>query len=206
MKSIYFKYCLRAFCLLFLVASHAQKFTPFGTDSIMNHTRGNVHFVTSLEHYFSEELNASFVNKPISITQFGTQVDYYLLNRIAIGGASQITIPRGERIVDGKGLSANTLGLSLAGSLRIEVLNFSHHNFYIETQQGMLFTLDSFPPGGTVWNFMVKYGIGYTIHLNQNKYLNFGWRWVHVSNGTGLVPTNPAYDGNGIYLGFRFSK
>lgn len=185
---------------------YAQKFTPFGTDSIFFHQKGNTHYSTILEHYFSENLHKNWNDKPISVTQFGTLVDYYVLDRIAVGAAGHVVIPRGERIVDNnQSLSANTVGLGLAGSVRIELLNLHYHNFYIETQQGMVFTLDSFPPGGTRWNFMVKYGLGYTIHLAEKKYLNFGWRWMHISNGTGFVPTNPAYDGNGIYLGFKFT-
>jgi hypothetical protein len=172
----------------------------------MHHDRGNVHYATTLEYYSSEELNASFVNKPISIAQFGTQIDYYLLDRIAIGSIAQIVLPRGERIIDGKGYPANTIGVGLGASLRIEVLNFSHHLFYVEIHRGMVFTADRFPPGGTQWNFMVKNGLGYTIHLSDKKYLLFGWRWMHISNGTGLVPTNPAYDGNGLYIGFKFAR
>ncbi len=185
--------------------SLAQKFTPFGVDSVMHHLKGNIHYSTILEHSYSEE-NHPLWDKPISITQFGTLIDYYLLNRIAIGGAASVAIPRGERIVNGSSLSANTVGLAIAGSLRIEVLNLSHHSFYLDTQQGMIFTLHSFPPGGTHGNFMVKYGLGYTIHLSHKKYLSFGWRWMHISNGKGLVSSNPAYDGNGLFIGFKFAK
>lgn len=184
----------------------SQKFTLFGTDSVMAHEKGNVHYSTILEHYFSENLHHFWNDKPISITQFGAQIDKYIFDRIALGGAGHVTVTRGNRIVDNTSLSANTVGLGLAGSLRIELLNLSHHNFYIESQQGMVFTIDSFPPGGTPWNFIVKYGLGYTVHLSNKRYLNFGWRWMHISNGTGFVPTNPAYDGNGIYIGFKFAK
>ena len=197
--------CFVGFVLVSLKAE-AQKFSFFGIDSLMSHEKGNIHYGTLLEHYFSEELNPSFVHKPISITQFGTQVDYYLVARLAVGGVLQFTLPRGERVVDGKGMSANTFGTSTLGSVRLELLNLTNHNFYIETQQGMVFTLEPFPPGGTRWNFLVKYGFGYCINLAAKRYLQFGWRWIHISNGTGLVPTNPAYDGSGIYIGFRFAK
>ncbi|MCB9069703.1 MAG: hypothetical protein H6629_18120 [Calditrichae bacterium] len=40
--------------------------------------------------------------------------------------------------------------------------------------------------------------------LNDKTQLIFGYRWQHFSNGTGIVPTNPSYNGNGIFLGFRF--
>lgn len=192
--------------ILIFEESIAQKFTPFGVDSSMFHNRGSVHYSSTLEHYFSEELNPSFIHKPISVTQFGAQIDYYILNRIALGGSAQLTIPRGERVVDGKGISANTVGTSFMGSLRVEVLNLTHHNFYIETQQGMIFTLDPFPPEGTSWNFLVKYGLGYCVKFSGTKFLCFGWRWAHISNGMGLVSNNPAYDGNGFYIAFKFVR
>ena len=199
---------LHLFILLALpCCSFAQKISLLGVDTTMKHSRGNVHYSSILEHYFSENIHKSWNDKPISVTQFGTLVDYYIFDRIALGGAAHIIIPRGERILDNnRSLSANTLGLGLAGSLRIDVLNLNHHSFYIETQYGMAFTLKSFPPEGTPWNFMVKYGLGYTIHLSSGRFLNFGWRWMHISNGTGFVTTNPAYDGNGIYIGFKFAK
>lgn len=188
--------------LLFVgIGSNAQKFQFLGVDTTMNHTRGNVHFLTTLEHYSSEDND-----KPISITQINTEVSYYLLHRLSVGGNLHFSIPRGSRYINFIEHNANTFGAGFAGSLRWEAINFSHHNFYLETSYGVLYTLEEFPPGGTNWNFSSRYGLGYNIHLSKNRYLFFGWRWMHISNGTGLVPGNPAYDGNGLYLGFKFSK
>ena len=194
-------------CLLFLPNfGRAQKFNPFGIDSAMSHTKGEVHFESTLEHYFSENLTNWLNDKPISITQFNTTASKYILNRLSLNGNAFLSIIRGERIVDLVGQNANTLGGGISGGMRWEIINFSHHNFYIETYQGMIFTFDDFPPGGTSWNFMVRYGLGYNIHLSNKRYLYFGWRWIHISNGKGLIPENPAYDGNGLFIGFKFVK
>lgn len=192
------------FMLLLAVCSqqtYAQKFSFTGQDSTMQHTRGKTHFLTTLEHYQSEEND-----KPISITQLNTEVSHYAFNRLSIGAGLSLSIPRGSRYIIFEEFESNTAGLGITGFGRYELINFQHHNFYLEAGYGMLFTADPFPYGGTHWNFTVRYGLGYNVRLNSGQYLLFGWRWMHISNGTGFVPTNPAYDGNGIYLGFKFVK
>ncbi|MCE7991304.1 MAG: hypothetical protein HEP71_04960 [Roseivirga sp.] len=195
----------KVFIILLLASGmqtgYAQKFSFTGTDTAMHHGRGNVHFLTTLEHYLSEEND-----KPISITQLNTEVSGYILDKLSIGGSLSLSIPRGNRYIIFEEFESNTIGLGVTGFARYELLNFHHHNFYLETGYGMLFTAAPFPYGGTHWNFTVRYGMGYNVRLNSGQYLLFGWRWMHISNGTGFVPTNPAYDGNGIYVGFKFVK
>lgn len=203
LKSIFLSFCLSSSIAGVCIA---QKFTPFGVDSAMNHLKGNIHHETTLEHYFGENSVDVFGDRPISLSQFNTTISRYLLNRFSISGNAFFSIIRGERNIDFITESANTVGTGFSGGIRWEVLNFSHHNFYIETYRGLIFTLDDFPPKGTPINFLVRYGLGYTIHLSDNRYMFFGWRWIHVSNGTGLVHGNPSYDGNGLFLGFKFSK
>lgn len=198
------------FLLWFLLVTSsiclAQKFTPFGTDSSMYHTKGNVHYETTLEHYFSENLEHWLNDKPISITQLNTTLSKYVLDRLSINGNMFLTITRGDRIDNFMAREANTFGGGLSGGLRFEILNFSYHNLYIETLQGMIFTVEDFPPGGTPWNFMVRYGIGYNVQLADKRFISFGWRWMHISNGTGLVPSNPAIDANGLFISFKFAR
>ena len=188
------------------VTCNGQKFTPLGIDSSMHHTRGNIHYATILEHFSIEQNIHGSDIRTASVTQINAQADCYLFHRIALSGTLFLSIPRGEHVIESVEYSANTIGAGLSGGIRIELLNLSYHNFYVEGYEGMIFTKDAFPPKGTPWNFIARFGFGYTVNLAEKRYLIFGWRWMHISNGTGFVPSNPSYDGNGLYIGFKFTQ
>ncbi len=187
--------------LLGVTSTYGQKFQLFGVDSTMRHSKGNVHYHSTLEHYTSENND-----KPISVTQLNTEASKYVFNRLSVSGNVMIAFMRGSRIIAFQERRAHTVGAGFSGWVRWEVANFDHHNFFIEVGHGMLFTLREFPPGGTKWNFSIRRGFGFNVHLKDNRYLTFGWRWMHLSNGRGFIPENPAYEGNGLYIGFKFAK
>ncbi|MFO0554608.1 MAG: hypothetical protein U0271_39895 [Polyangiaceae bacterium] len=67
----------------------------------------------------------------------------------------------------------------------------------------VLYTSD-FPPGGDIYNFVWRVGgeLGYA--FSPRWRLELGGRWMHVSNGQGLGPFNPSYEGAGVTLGSQF--
>lgn len=191
-------------CLLLIVSSlnaHAQKFELFKTDSAMGQAKGTTHYLTTLEHFQSEEND-----KPISIAVFNAEMSHYVVNRLSMGLGFSGMIARGTRFVLFEPFESNTVGLGAFGFFRFDVANFSNHNFYIETGFGVLLTANRFPAGGTHLNGSSRHGLGYNVRLRSGQFLFFGYRWLHISNGRGFVPENPAYDGNGIYIGFKFMK
>lgn len=196
---------MKYFCSLILAAcclnSHAQKFEIFATDTAMAQQKGSTHFLTTLEHFHSEDND-----KPIQITQFNAEMSHYVVNRLAMGVGFSGMIGRGTRFIQFEPFDSNAVGLGASGFFRFDVANFSHHNLYVETGYGILLTANRFPSGGTRLNGTVRHGIGYNVRLKSGQFLFFGWRWIHISNGRGFVPDNPAYDGNGIYLGLKFAK
>ena len=58
---------------------------------------------------------------------------------------------------------ADGLGAGLLGLLRWSPLRLSAVEPYVEVSLGMVFTLEEFPPGGTVWNFWSRWGVGVSI-------------------------------------------
>jgi hypothetical protein len=64
---------------------------------------------------------------------------------------------------------------------------------------GALF--DGCPPGGDIYNFTWQLGGALAFRIDERFTLSAGVRRMHVSNGQGLVPRNPSYEGIGFPLG-----
>jgi hypothetical protein len=56
------------------------------------------------------------------------------------------------------------------------------------------------PPGGDVYNYTWRLGGAISIHVDASLDIVAGVRWMHVSNGQGLGPQNPSYEGAGALL------
>ena len=67
---------------------------------------------------------------------------------------------------------------------------------------GILLYSEDFPFGGDIYNFMWRMGGTLDWQLNKYDQLNISVLWMHVSNGQGLNPGNPSYDGAGINVGY----
>jgi hypothetical protein len=63
-----------------------------------------------------------------------------------------------------------------------------------------------FPPGGDLYNFTWRMGGALVARMTDNLFFTAGIRWMHVSNGQGLGPQNPSYEGVGfpVDLMYRF--
>ncbi len=121
---------------------------------------------------------------------------------------TKLALTTGTRFVeDGSAAAereADGLGAGLLGLLRWSPLRLWAVEPYVEASSGMVFTLEAFPPGGTVWNFWSRWGVGVSIGIRGKLALVVGVRRVHISNGKGFGhPRNPAYDGVGFVVGLR---
>jgi hypothetical protein len=90
------------------------------------------------------------------------------------GGAGPSILVRGEPVQRGR------------VSLRLEVAGSA------------IFYGPDFPPGGDFYNFAWQLGGAVAIRVSPRVRLGLGLRWMHVSNGQGLGPQNPSYEGVGF--------
>jgi hypothetical protein len=66
---------------------------------------------------------------------------------------------------------------------------------------GGVFLYDrAFPAGGQRYNGVLQAGVHAALALSDRDTLTLTWRWMHVSNGQGLKPSNPGYDARGAGL------
>lgn len=77
---------------------------------------------------------------------------------------------------------------------------------FVRASAGLLFFLrDPFLPGGDVYEFMLDFGGGVEVSLGERVVLGLHAHYSHLSNGQGLGPFNPAFDGLGVGLDLRYA-
>lgn len=82
---------------------------------------------------------------------------------------------------------------------RATPLRLGHARVGAEVGVGLLYYSRRFPAGGDRYNGMFRLGPVLTIPVGGSE-LTVAGHWMHVSNGTGLRPGNPSYEGRGLEL------
>jgi len=157
-----------------------------------------------IEFYDSEDYD-----RDIQIINLNIEQGYYILPNFSVNVGANVLFTNGHRTEIGNRGEENTdarvVGTGLSGLLRLDIFTFRKNSVFIDGGLGLVFTSDDFPPGGTFWNLMSRYGAGLSINIKPNMNLGLGLRHIHFSNGKGIGhPRNPAYDGNGVYLGLIY--
>jgi hypothetical protein len=93
-------------------------------------------------------------------------------------------------------------GIGPVAQQRVKVLRWSVFTLRTDFGEGALWYNRDFPRGGRRYNFMLQAGptIGYAPATGCLQ-ASIGYRWMHVSNGSGLGPQNPSYSAAGVMLG-----
>lgn len=92
-------------------------------------------------------------------------------------------------------------GGALTYVLRWHALRHGASSAYLQFGWGGAMFVEPFPRGGTRFNGTSMFGAGVQLGLGRGGALRVDVREVHVSNGKGLVPENPAFDGVQLALG-----
>jgi hypothetical protein len=73
---------------------------------------------------------------------------------------------------------------------------------YLRASAGMLlFLRQPFLPGGDFYDFITQLGAGLELRVGDRLSLAADVHAVHLSNGQGLGPFNPAFTGGGVLIG-----
>jgi hypothetical protein len=88
--------------------------------------------------------------------------------------------------------------------LRLEPLRIGGFSAGVELLGGIVVYTKGFPPGGDIYNFTFRMGVLLGYRISKSLKLEAGVRWMHVSNGQGLGPFNPSYEGLGFLTGVQF--
>jgi hypothetical protein len=78
-------------------------------------------------------------------------------------------------------------------------------SFAVDAGGALLFYSSHFPPGGDIYDFAWRVGGTLGYQVTPRFRVELGGRWMHVSNGQGLGPFNPAYEGAGVTIGTQIT-
>jgi hypothetical protein len=94
----------------------------------------------------------------------------------------------------------SAMGIGPVVLVRVQPLTLGRLAFSVDGIGGIIIYNKSFPPGGDVYNFMFRLGAAISYNVCKDLNLNIGLRRMHISNGQGVGPFNPFYEGVGLSL------
>jgi lipid A 3-O-deacylase len=94
----------------------------------------------------------------------------------------------------------SAMGIGPISLLRLQPLAVGNFSVSIDALGGIILYNKSFPPRGDIYNFMFRLGGTITFYIGNNLSFNLGLRRMHISNGQGVGPFNPFYEGEGLSL------
>jgi hypothetical protein len=102
-------------------------------------------------------------------------------------------------------IKSDAYGVALGGGLRWYVFNLAGVRPFGDGFVNFAYTpTHPFPAGGSAVNGYLRAGGGVRYDISKQYALEAGFHLAHVSNGGGLVPGNPAYNGQGWFLNMRW--
>jgi hypothetical protein len=129
-----------------------------------------------------------------NVIALGIGRGYRVRDWLSLGGEAVVYAP-----FDG---DKDTLGVGIRPFTRWRLARSGRTQVQFEYGAGLMYFAETFPNGGSQFNFNPFYGLALETPLRKKRALRVGIRHVHVSNGYVYGPDrNPAYDANGIFLG-----
>lgn len=112
----------------------------------------------------------------------------------------------GNRIEPGRQpINSDATGVLLGGGLRVAPVRIGPVEPFAEGTVHFLWTAGHpFPAEGSSVNGFVRWGGGANVRLSDRISVEVGYHAAHVSNGGGLVPYNPAWNGRGGFVGLNW--
>lgn len=97
------------------------------------------------------------------------------------------------------------LGVGPVGLLRLQTPPLARLSVGGDASGGLLLYTQHFPAGGDVYNFMWRAGVLLEYRASAAVWAGAGFHVMHVSNGQGLGPHNPSYEGRGVAFWLSFA-
>ncbi len=94
----------------------------------------------------------------------------------------------------------DAIGIGPTGVVRLQTPELAHFVLSFEGSVALILYDRHFPAGGDIYNFMLRAGPSLGYRIDDYWSVAAGARVMHVSNGQGLTPKNPSYEGRGLTL------
>lgn len=98
---------------------------------------------------------------------------------------------------------SDAIGFTVGPVVRWNFLQLGRVRLFANIGIGFNYTNNSFPTGGTRWDFFPGGGAGASFRVSRSNWVEASFGWTHVSNDTGIGQGNPAWNGQGVSLSLR---
>lgn len=146
-------------------------------------------------------------NRDITVLSLSVLRSWEFRYGLELQAGGGLFIARGTRNEPGwsNPIASDAYGVSLGGTVRWYAWEFWHLRPFGEATVHVTYTPSHpFPAGGSAVNGYLRAGGGLRADLTSRTGLEAGYHLSHLSNGGGLVPGNPAYNGHGFFLNLRW--
>lgn len=128
---------------------------------------------------------------------------------ITVAGGVTLSVASGHILQWDENFQDQRLGTTAFGAgpmllVRVETPALGGVSLIADVLGSLLIYSGDFPPGGDIYNFSWRLGGALAFRVHESISLTVGVRWMHVSNGQGLGPQNPSYEGLGFPLGVAY--
>jgi len=145
-------------------------------------------------------------HRDIEIFEGRAGLAYYFRKGLAVSFEVHTNVFQGSQKYDsGEKQEVDTVGIGILPMLRWHFLHNPRWSLYLDYGVGPIFTFKAFPPHGTQVNGTPQFGLGVTVHVRNRLNVIGGIRKFHISNGTGMVSSNPSFDGIVGYAGVAYT-
>lgn len=157
-------------------------------------------------NYLIEAAYASAIDEEhnFHMTSLSAGKEFYRYKDVQLFGLMVFSSIDGEAFDDFypelDAVKVSTTGTGVSGLVRWVPFRTSQNQLFIDGGLGAVYFDDEFPPNGSHWNFLIRFGGGLAYRVGDSSSLGVGYRWVHISNGTGNGEQNPASDNNSIFI------
>lgn len=160
-------------------------------------------FTLSVEHAWAQD---EFGLSELFVSSVFGRYEHRLrgpLRRLSLGGELGVHRTGGDvqYLFDPRTYGSSATGFSTLAFARLYAFDTRRVDVFAEGSAGFVKFGEPFPPNGTVINGMLRYAAGVRVGVTGRVALEGGYRHTHVSNGMGLVPLNPSFDGHGVFGG-----
>jgi len=189
---------------LFYTAAYTFLFSISAVAQVDSSGMPRFKFETSAEYLVPTNSNRHIYTQSLNELM---GVEFFDRMPLSLYGGITITHPWGSQQDDQSPDTSyhnNTIGAGPVFMFRFEPFVLNRFSVSHDISGGIIFYLKEFPVGGAHYNFMWR--VGFSAHYrftNRIACLAY-YRWMHVSNGQGLGPQNPAYEGRGPGAGISF--
>jgi len=101
-------------------------------------------------------------------------------------------------------IASPALGLGPSAEAKLSIFRIGSALLSLDVSAAAMLYDRPFPAGGMRYDGMFQVGPGVDFSSRPGQHLALGVRWLHISNGHGLSPRNPMFEGRGLVLRYVF--